>query len=79
MLAGDSDTRVSESAIQLLHLLRRQFLDDSLTVRNLTNLHHFSSNQIEICRLLAKTYPKITMSVFSGIFLTQILEALKLV
>ncbi|EJD74055.1 SAX-2 protein [Loa loa] len=67
MLAGDSDTRVSEPAVQLLHLLRRQFLDDSLTVPNLINLHNFSSNQIEVCRLLAKTYPKITMSVFSEV------------
>ncbi|KAK6100762.1 Cell morphogenesis N-terminal family protein [Brugia pahangi] len=67
MLAGDSDTRVSELAVQLLHLLRRQFLDDSLTIPNLTNLHNFSSNQIEVCRLLAKTYPKITMSVFSEV------------
>uniref|UniRef100_A0A0R3RWW2 MOR2-PAG1_N domain-containing protein n=1 Tax=Elaeophora elaphi TaxID=1147741 RepID=A0A0R3RWW2_9BILA len=67
MLAGDSDTRVSEPAVQLLHLLRRQFLDDSLTIPNLTNLHNFSSNQIEVCRLLAKTYPKITMSVFSEV------------
>ncbi|VDK63731.1 unnamed protein product [Onchocerca ochengi] len=67
MLAGDSDTRVSEPAVQLLHLLRRQFLDDLLTVPNLANLHNFSTNQIEVCRLLAKTYPKITMSVFSEV------------
>ncbi|VDO43279.1 unnamed protein product [Brugia timori] len=67
MLAGDSDARVSELAVQLLHLLRRQFLDDSLTIPNLTNLHNFSSNQVEVCRLLAKTYPKITMSVFSEV------------
>lgn len=66
MLAGDSDAGVSEPAVQLLHLLRRQFLDDSLTVLNLSNLHNFSSNQIEVCRFLAKTYPKITISVFSG-------------
>uniref|UniRef100_A0A915PVF0 Uncharacterized protein n=1 Tax=Setaria digitata TaxID=48799 RepID=A0A915PVF0_9BILA len=67
MLAADSDRHVSEPAVQLLHLLRRQFLDDSLTVPNLTNLHNFSSNQIEVCRLLGKTYPKITMSVFSEV------------
>ncbi|VDN03343.1 unnamed protein product [Thelazia callipaeda] len=67
MLIADSDTRVSEPAVELLHLLRRQFLDDSLTVPNLTNFCNFSSSQIEICRLLAKTYPKITMSVFSEV------------
>lgn len=68
MLAADNDSSVSEPAVELLHLLRRQFLDDSLAVPNSSsNLHNFSSNQLDICRLLAKTYPKITMSVFSGL------------
>ncbi|VDK28273.1 unnamed protein product [Anisakis simplex] len=67
MLAADSDCGVSEPAVELLHLLRRQFLDDSLiTSHQQTTMNNFSNNQLEICKLLAKTYPKITMSVFSG-------------
>uniref|UniRef100_A0A915AQL7 Cell morphogenesis protein N-terminal domain-containing protein n=1 Tax=Parascaris univalens TaxID=6257 RepID=A0A915AQL7_PARUN len=68
MLAADSDSCVSEPAIELLHLLRRQFLDDSLTTAHAeSGMHNFSTNQLEVCRLLAKTYPKITMSVFSEV------------
>ena len=67
MLAADADSGVSIPALELLHLLRRQFLDDSLTVsHSQTGMHNFCTNQIDICRLLAKTYPKITMSIFSG-------------
>ncbi|KHN72892.1 Protein furry -like protein-like [Toxocara canis] len=68
MLAADSDSCVSEPAVELLHLLRRQFLDDSLTTAHpQSGMHNFSTNQLEVCRLLAKTYPKITMSVFSEV------------
>lgn len=67
VLAADGNSRISDLAVELLHLLKRQFLDDlALTIDSSSCMSNFSSRQIEICRLLANHYPKITMSVFSG-------------
>uniref|UniRef100_A0A0N5A9H4 Protein furry n=1 Tax=Syphacia muris TaxID=451379 RepID=A0A0N5A9H4_9BILA len=68
MLVADADFSVALPALELLHLLRRQFLDDSMVVSNFQpGVYNFSTNQTDICRLLARLYPKITMSVFSEV------------